>query len=83
MEETKQQYGRGTQLDRALRLVSAFQARPHVGLTVEELAAELECGRRTAYRWLEAAILALPIQRVASRPVRYRLMAFGHRSRAA
>jgi hypothetical protein len=67
-------FGRGVQLDRAFRLVVAFQRRPHVGLTIPEICSELECCRRTAYRYLEAAILVLPVRRVPTRPVRYCLL---------
>lgn len=83
MARASRRHGRGEQLDRALRLVAAFHDRPHVGVTIDELAAALECSRRSAYRWLEAAILSLPIQRVASHPVRYRLLSRSHQDRAA
>lgn len=66
--------GRGVQLDRAFRLVVAFQQRPMAGLTVEEIATELGCCRRTAYRYLEAAVLVLPLRRIPTHPVRYGLL---------
>jgi len=66
--------GRGEQLDKAFRLVVAFQRRSTVGLTIADISSELECCRRTAYRYLEAATLVLPIRRVAKQPARYCLM---------
>lgn len=66
--------GRGRRLDRAFRLIVAFDRHRTVGITVEEIARELGCCRRTAYRYLEAAVLVLPIRRIDSSPVRYRFM---------
>jgi hypothetical protein len=65
---------RGAHLSRAISLVVALQSRPEYGWSVPDLAGELECTPRTVYRWLNAGLGSLAIQRLTGdQGPRYRL----------